>query len=132
MPTFRATDPDGVTTEYTAATPNPSHFATGWRLEELVDVAPPSDTPADTPVDTRVYGGRRTLSRLEFLALFSGGERVAIRQARGANPVLDDYLYMLEIADGVNLDSETTQSGLAMLEQAGILATGRAAEVLNG
>lgn len=130
MPIYRATDPAGVVTEYTADVPAPGHLGPGWRLEELVEVTPSPDATDAPP--TTVYQGRRVLTKLEFLELFTPAERVAIRQARGAIPALDDYLYMLEQAEAVNLDSPNTQSGLAMLERAGILATGRAQEIMNG
>lgn len=79
-----------------------------------------------------IYGGRRILSKLEFVELFTSAERVAIRAARGQSSALDDYLYMLEMAEEVNLDSPNVIGGLAMLEQAQILAAGRAQEILNG
>lgn len=131
MPNFRATDPDGVVTEYTATMPNPAHLGPGWRLEELIEVPPPDDAPPP-PVDTRVYGGRRILTKLEFLELFTRTERKDIRRIRNASEDLDDYLYLLEMAQEVNLDSANTQAGVAMLEQAGIIAAGRGAEILNG
>jgi hypothetical protein len=130
MPTFRATDPKGNVTEYVADVPNPEHLGDGWRLEEVVTVEPSPDDPVVT--DSRKYGGRRILSRLEFLELFTAEERIAVRQARGSSAALDDYLYLMELADEVNLDSPKTQGGVMMLEQAGILASGRAQEILNG
>ena len=99
-------------------------FATHDHVE-IVEAVP------DAPV-VAVYGGRRILTKLEFLRLFTQPERIAIKQASGASPQLDDYLYLLEFADDVNLDSADTQTGVNTLELAGILAAGRAAEVLNG
>jgi hypothetical protein len=130
MPTFRATDPNGNVTEYVADAPNPEHLSDGWRLEEVVTVETGPDTPVVT--DSRKYGGRRILSKLEFLELFTAEERIAIRQARGSSAALDDYLYLMELAEDVDLDSQKTQGGVMMLEQAGILASGRAQEILNG
>jgi hypothetical protein len=130
MPTFRATDPNGAVTEYVADSPSPEHLGDGWRLEEVVTMEPSPDAPVVT--DYHKYGGRRTLSKLEFLELFTSEERIAIRQARGSSAALDDYLYLMELAEDVDLDSTKTQGGVMMLEQAGILASGRAQEILNG
>jgi hypothetical protein len=130
MPTFRATDPTETVTEYVADVPKPEHLGDGWRLEEVVTVEPSHDDPVVT--DSRKYGGRRTLSKLEFLELFTADERIAVRQARGSSAALDDYLYLMELANEVDLDNPKTQGGLMMLEQAGILASGRAQEILNG
>lgn len=138
MPNFRATGPDGATAEYTASTPNPAHLAAGWRLEELVDVPPPSDTQADTPADTRVYGGRRRLTKLEFIALFTDAEYVSLIAAAKNSVPLEAWMKKLEYAapdaDGtsIDLDGPATQSGVHALEMLGLLATGRAQEILNG
>ena len=131
MPQFRATNKDtDEVVNYDAATPIPAHLSAPWRLEELIAIVPgPNDEP---PADTRRYGGRRVLTKLEFLELFTPAERIAIRAARGQSPALDDYLYLLELAQEVNLDSPNTQGGVTMLEQAGILAVGRAEVILNG
>jgi hypothetical protein len=72
----------------------------------------------------------RVVSKLEFLDKFTQAERISIKQARGVSPALDDYLYLLELAQEVNLDSNNTRSGVNMLEQAGLLGVGRAAEIL--
>lgn len=86
--------------------------------------------PDATP--TTVYGGRRILSKLEFLELFTPTERKAIKTARNVSEDLDDYLYLFELAEEVNLDSASTQGGVALLEAGGLIGAGRAAEVLNG
>ena len=72
----------------------------------------------------------RTITKLEYLRRFTTGERVSIRSAASANPVLDDYLKLMELAQEINLDDPDTVSAVQMLEQAGLIATGRAAEIL--
>lgn len=72
----------------------------------------------------------RTITKLEYLRRFTTDERVAIRAAASANPVLDDYLKLMELAQEINLDDQDTVSAVNMLEQAGLIALGRAAEVL--
>ena len=73
---------------------------------------------------------QRTITKLEYLRRFTTEERVAIRAAAASNPVLDDYLRLMELAQEINLDDPDTVAAVGMLEQAGLLATGRAAEVL--
>ena len=73
---------------------------------------------------------QRTLSKLEYLRRFTTAERVAIRAAASANPVLDDYLKLMELAQEINLDDPDTIAAVGMLEQAGLIAAGRAVEVL--
>lgn len=73
---------------------------------------------------------QRTTTKLEYLRRFTTEERVAIRSAAASNPVLDDYLKLMELAQEINLDDPDTVAAVAMLEQAGLIASGRAAEVL--
>ena len=72
----------------------------------------------------------RTITKLEYLRRFTTDERVAIRAAAVANPVLDDYLKLMELAQEINLDDTDTVAAVLMLEQVGLIAAGRAAEVL--
>ena len=73
---------------------------------------------------------QRTITKLEYLRRFTTDERVAIRAAAASNPVLADYLQLMELAQEINLDDPDTVAAVAMLEQAGLIAAGRAAEVL--
>ena len=82
--------------------------------------------------DSRVYGGRRILTKLEFLRLFTMTERITMRAAAKQSPVMEDYMALLDLAQEVYLDDADTVAGVQMMEQATLLATGRAAEVLNG
>ena len=79
-----------------------------------------------------VYHGRRRISQLEFMQLLTSAERKAVRQAAKSNADLEDFLDLLDKASHVNLDSVNTISGLTVLEQSGLLTTGRAQEILNG
>jgi len=131
MPLFRATDAEGNVTDYDEPTPRPEHIGEGWRLQEVFVSQPSPDAPVE-PVDTRVYGGRRELTPLEFLRLLTQPERVAVRTAAKTNATIEDYLDLIDKADTVNLDNTDVSGGLMLLEQAGLLAAGRAEEILNG
>lgn len=41
-------------------------------------------------------------------------------------------MFLLEMAETVRLDNDDVMAGLAMLEGAGLLAAGRASEILSG
>lgn len=77
----------------------------------------------------------RDISGVSYLRRFTQAERIAIRSAASGSAVLDDYLKLLDItiAQGgvVNLDDPDTIAAVAMLESVGLLAPGRAAEVLS-
>ena len=73
---------------------------------------------------------QRIVTKLEYLRRFTGEERVTIRTVAKSNAVLEDYLALLELAEEVNLDDADTVGAVSMLEGAGLIATGRAAEIL--
>lgn len=100
-----------------------------FATHDHTEIAEPPAAPA--PLST-VYGGRRELTPLEFLRLLTQPERVAIRTAAKQNATIEDYLDLIDKADTVNLDNDDVSGGLTLLEQAGLLASGRAEEILNG
>ena len=72
----------------------------------------------------------RVLTRRAYLGLFTQEERVAVRVAAGSSPELYDYLAMLELAEEIDLDDPDTVGAVNMLEMVGLIAAGRADEVL--
>ena len=84
---------------------------------------------AEQPV---LPSGPRTMTKLEYLRRFTVEERVAIRAAAEQNAVLADYLQLMELAQDINTGDPDTVAAVTMLEQAGLIAPGRANEVLNG
>ena len=73
----------------------------------------------------------RSLSKLEYLRRFTAQERIAIRTVAKTDPVLEDFMVLMDLATEINLDDPDTVSGLHMLEAAGLLDQGRAAEILS-
>ena len=72
----------------------------------------------------------RVLTRRAYLGLFTQQERINIRNAAGSSPELYDYLAMLELAEEIDLDDPDTVGAVNMLEMVGLIAAGRADEVL--
>ena len=72
------------------------------------------------------------LTKLQYLRRFTSDERVAIRQAAKTEPVLEDYLSMLELADEIDTADVDTVAAVNMLEQSGLLSAGRVSEILGG
>jgi len=73
----------------------------------------------------------RSLSKLDYLRRFTTQERITIRTVAKTNPVLEDFMVLMDLATEINLDDPDTVAGLHMLEAAGLLDQGRAAEVLS-
>jgi hypothetical protein len=72
----------------------------------------------------------RVLSKVTYLKRFTQTERINIRAAAAANPVVDDYVQLLNLTSEVDLDDPDTVGGANALEAAGLLEAGRAAEIL--
>ena len=105
---------------YAYGADQPDHFGT-FPLEQYNHIRQKEVEAAPVP---------RTITKLEYLRRFTTAERVAIRAAAAANPVLDDYLKLMELAQEINLDDADTIAAVQMMEQSGLIAAGRAAEIL--
>ena len=116
----RFTDANGVTVECNAsgAHYNFKNWITSrqaW-MEPLVN---------PNPVD-------KIISPLTFLQSFTQTERIAIRTAAKDNIMLEDFMDLLNKATEVNLSHPDTIAGVNAFEAAGLIAPGRALEILGG
>lgn len=102
---------------------------TGMEFSDYDHTAQAEINP-DGSIEGAVTG--RVMTKLEFLRRFTQEERVAIRTVAKSNPVLEDYMAMIDLAQDIDTSDPDTQAGVRMLEAAGLLATGRADEVLHG
>lgn len=69
-----------------------------------------------------------SLTQLEFLRRFSAEERIAIRSSD--NPIIVDFLHLLNLAQEIKTDDPDTIAGVNYLETLNLIAEGRAAEIL--
>ncbi len=97
--------------QYEADTPQEIHRGEGWRLDQVfVSEA----SPDDPPPDPRKYGGRRRLSKLEFIDLLTDTEYVTILAAAKESVQIEAWIRKMELAtpedDGtsINLDDPRT------------------------
>ena len=99
----------------------------------VLDANPPAPAwavPDPTP-EPQPQPAPRILTKLEYLRLFTQQERIAIRTAADQTPELFDYLEMLKLAEDINLDDPDTIGAVTLLELAGLIAPGRASEILH-
>lgn len=96
-------------------------------LDALTDVT--SVTAFSWSVDVDVTIPRR-LTQTQFLDRFTDAEATAVLGASAANPSLQLFWQKMTMADWINLDAPSTQAGVNALEIAGLLAPGRALQVL--
>lgn len=71
------------------------------------------------------------ISKREFLKKFTPEEYATIKAATAQSPQVDYFWQLFMLAEEVSLSHPETIQGITMLEQAGILGEGRAAEILS-
>ena len=74
---------------------------------------------------------RRSLSRLQFLRRFTDDEVEAIYVAAKTSVKLEIWLDQIRMEDEISLDDKQVEKGLMALEERGLLADGRAMEILG-
>lgn len=74
---------------------------------------------------------RSLLSKVEFIKRFTPTEYAAIKTAASVNASVDYYWQLLMVAEYVNLKDTTTIDGVTALETGGLIAAGRATQILS-
>lgn len=73
----------------------------------------------------------RVITKRQFLGRITPDEYSNIKIAASMNAQVDYFWQMFTISDEIDLDFPDTIYGLNMLEQAGLLSSGRASEILS-
>ena len=110
--------------------PVPDDVQAGWARNEAGEWEAPAPTPEPTPAPTE----SPKVSPVEFKLLFTAGERVAIKAARASDPVIDDFLSIIEDPrlTHVNLGLQSTQDALGYLETKDLITDARRVQILAG
>lgn len=108
--------------------PVPDEVRHGW-IRKGGQWSAPASAPQPEPVP--VYP---KVTPVEFKMLFTSGERIAIKEARTTDPVIDDYF---DIVEGprlqvVDLGLHSVQEGIHYLQSTGILTDDRVSQILAG
>ena len=110
--------------------PVPDDVQAGWARNEAGEWEAPAPTPEPTPAPTE----SPKVSPVEFKLLFTAQERVAIKEARAADPVIDDFFEIVEDPrlTHVNLGLQSAQDALGYLETKGLITDARRVQILAG
>lgn len=130
--TYHAESGALVAVSDTLPTPDPAHCTRAINAES---VSVGSWNPITLQFDEeRDPAAERPISGIKYLRRFTQAERIAIRGAALQSPELDDYLRLLDatIAQGgiIDLNDQDVIAAVGLLEQAGLIAAGRGAEIL--
>lgn len=83
-----------------------------------ISTEPPGENPS------------RLLTHLQFLRRFTDVELATIYAAEKQSPIMEVWMDKFRLAQEINLDDQEIINGIYGMEQMGLLAVGRAAEVL--
>ena len=114
---------------YDTEVPDNAVNGDGWVNGQLVKPEPPAPVIPEpvAPVPPKV-------SPVEFMLLFTSSERVAIKARRATDPIIDDWLDIVQDPrlTHVDLALQSTQDALAYLVSLNILTDERRDEILSG
>lgn len=71
------------------------------------------------------------ITKLAFKQRFTAEERIAIRTAAAVNPIVYDFQDLVDSATYIDLERPDTVAAVNALEQYGLIAEGRASEILS-
>lgn len=97
------------------------HVGIGYTYENNNFVAPVVEAPAPNTI----------LSRFAFRNLFTLAEKQTIYAEADTNIIVKIFLDEITVAENVDLANEATIVGVNYLESQGLIAAGRAAEILG-
>lgn len=106
----------------------PDEVQAGWiRTDGQWSAPAPAPQPEPVPVYPKV-------TPVEFKMLFTSAERIAIKEARATDPVIDDYFDIVEDPrlQVVDLGLHSVQEGIQYLQTIGILTEDRVSQILAG
>ncbi|MEN9885425.1 MAG: hypothetical protein RL758_3 [Pseudomonadota bacterium] len=112
---------------YDTEVPDDAANGDGWVNGQLVKPEPAPAPELVAPVPPKV-------SPVEFMLLFTSAERVALKAARSTDPVIDDWMDIVQDPrlTQVDLGLQSTKDALAYLVSIDILTAERRDEILAG
>ena len=107
----------------------PDHVEPGWVIGEDGAWSAPALAP-EKPIPQEFA----KVSPVEFMLLFNSAERVGIKGKRASDPVIDDFMGIVEDPrlSHVDLGLQSTQDALSYFVAIGILTEERRTEILSG
>jgi hypothetical protein len=99
---------------------------TDWAYAEYV-----AWIQAGRPPIVKTAGPRMPITRLAFMRRFPTEKRIAIREAAKTDPVLNDAMALLDLAQDVDLDDVDTRRLVSYLQALGLITADDVAVILG-
>ena len=117
-----------IAKHYDTDVPDDAANGDGWEGGVLIKPEPQEPQPVAPQPEPDIL-----VSPIEFKLLFKLHERVAIKAARVTDPIVDDFMEIVEDVrlTHVNLSLSSTKEGVNYLESVGLVGEGRAALILS-
>jgi hypothetical protein len=100
----------------------------GVSIKQVDEPVPDLNKSAWSPNTLSFVHTTAQLTRLEFLTRFTASERIAIRAS--ADPVVVDFMELLNMATAVDVGDQNTIDGVNYLASQNLIASSRVAEIL--
>lgn len=124
---------DGVTATFEGGSTvvNADYPTPAWATEPIVTLPEPAPAPQDYRITRLAFRERFTTAEKVALELASLDDPSAAPEARQMKAALRVYMKDLDSASWVDLQSAATRGGVTQLEMLGLIADGRATEILD-
>ena len=90
-----------------------------------------AELPTTEPIPVPLPPPVTVLTKFQFMSRLTIAERLAIYAAEAGSPMIRMWLEMFKICEEIDTTNPDTITGIQMLEQSGLIAEGRAAEILG-
>ena len=115
---------------YEIVYPDKSSLFTDVRMEPDGKNLTAEYTGTKTFTTAPALASQDTLSKIDFMGLFTDAELVVIYTAAKTSVPIEVWIKKLEAATEITLSNPATVSGINALESAGLIGAGRAQEIL--
>lgn len=124
MTTYQVTRKSDGETVYRYSAPDPIEWAG-------LEFATHDHTPEANMISASAPPSPLVLQPIEFLRRFKPAERMFIRALAKTDPIVEDFMALLDLTDLIHTNDADVGRGLGYLTMVGALAPGRRAEILG-
>lgn len=111
--------------------PADSHVPEGYTVKSMMGDLPKNFDLWSVESQTFTEPTLSSITRYQFLERLTSAERIAIRELAKTNPIVNDFMQMLDISQEVILDNPLVAQGLNYLVYINALTADRVPQILT-